>query len=91
MVQLKLVSLQIKFVSVVYSPFHLEGYLTARIVGEALKRMKDKEPTAGSLANMLHAMGEIDLGGYRVDFSKGNVGSSFVDIGVIGSDSRLRY
>ncbi len=74
-----------------YSPFHLEGYISARIVAEALKRSKDKEPTAASLASALRAMGELDFGGFRVDFSKGNAGSSFVDIGVIGADGRLRY
>lgn len=35
-------------------------------------------------------MGEIDFGGFRVDFSKGNVGSRYVDTGVIGSDGWLR-
>ena len=74
-----------------YSPFQLEGYLSARIVGEALKRSKEKEPTPAGLASTLRSMGEIDFGGYRVDFSKGNAGSSFVDIGVIGADGRLRY
>ncbi|MES2510365.1 MAG: ABC transporter substrate-binding protein [Pseudomonadota bacterium] len=74
-----------------YSTFHLEGYLSARIVGEALKRSKEKEPTAAGLATTLRSMGELDFGGYRVDFSKGNAGSSYVDIGVIGADGRLRY
>lgn len=74
-----------------YTPFHLEGYITARTLAEAVKRIKDKEPTPTSLVNALHSMGELDFGGFRVNFSKGNVGSTFVDIGVIGSDGRLRY
>lgn len=74
-----------------YTSFHLEGYLSARTVGEALKRSKDANPSAAALASTLTSMGEIDFGGFRVDFSKGNVGSRFVDIGVIGSDGRLRY
>ena len=74
-----------------YTPFHLEGYITARTLAEAVKRMKDKEPTPSGLVNTLHSMGELDFGGFRVDFSKGNVGSTFVDIGVIGHDGRLRY
>ncbi|MES2612068.1 MAG: ABC transporter substrate-binding protein [Pseudomonadota bacterium] len=74
-----------------YTSFHLEGYLSARTVGEALKRGMDAHPSAASLAATLTSMGEIDFGGFRVDFSKGNVGSRFVDIGVIGSDGRLRY
>lgn len=72
-----------------YTPFQLEGYLSARTVGEALKR--SKELTAASLQSTLSTMGMVDFGGFRVDFSKGNVGSRFVDIGVIGADGRLRY
>ncbi len=74
-----------------YTSFHLEGYLSARTVAEALKRNTDKEPTAAGLAKTLRSMGEIDFGGFRVDFSKGNVGSTFVDIAVIGTDGKLRY
>ena len=58
-------------------------------MGEALKR--SKELTAASLQSTLSTMGMVDFGGFRVDFSKGNVGSRFVDIGVIGADGRLRY
>lgn len=74
-----------------YTPFQLEGYLSARTVAEAYKRSKEKEPTAAGLTTALRSAGEIDFGGFRVDFSKGNVGSRFVDIGVIGSDGKLRY
>ncbi|MFI5445330.1 ABC transporter substrate-binding protein [Polaromonas sp. UC242_47] len=74
-----------------YTSFHLEGYLSARTVAEALKRNTEKEPTAAGLAKTLRTMGELDFGGFRVDFSKSNVGSNFVDIGVIGSDGKLRY
>lgn len=72
-----------------YTPFQLEGYLSARIVGEGLRRAKEIKPEA--LARALHAMGELDFDGYRVDFSRGNEGSKFVDIAVIGSEGRLRY
>jgi branched-chain amino acid transport system substrate-binding protein len=74
-----------------YTPFQLEGYLSARTIGEALKRNKETVPTAAGLAATLRTMGEIDFGGYRVDFSKGNEGSRFVDIGVISIDGKLRY
>lgn len=72
-----------------YAPFQLEGYLSARVVGEGLRRAKEVKPEA--LAKALHAMGELDFDGFRVDFSNGNVGSTFVDIAVIGSEGRLRY
>lgn len=72
-----------------YASFQLEGYLSARIVGEGLKRAKEIKPAA--LAKALQSMGEVDFDGYRVDFSKGNAGSHFVDIAVIDIDGRLRY
>ena len=74
-----------------YSPFHLEGYISARVVGEAIKRSKEREVTPATLERALHAAGEIDLGGFRVDFSKGNVGSSWVDIGVVNSEGKILY
>lgn len=74
-----------------YTPFHLEGYLSARIVAEAIKRSKDKEITPATLEKALRAAGEMDFGGYRVDFSKSNVGSSWVDIGVVTAEGRIRY
>ncbi len=72
-----------------YTPFQLEGYLSARIVADAMRRARDRTPEAVIAA--LRGMGEIDLGGFRVNFSRGNVGSSFVDIGVIAVDGKLRY
>lgn len=72
-----------------YTPFQLEGYISTRIVGEALKRARDAKPE--SLVSALHAMGELDFDGYRVDFSKNNAGSRFVDIAVVDADGRLRY
>lgn len=73
----------------VYTSFHLEGFITARVFAEAVRRSKDS--TADGLARALRTMGEIELGGFRVDFSKGNVGSRFVDIGVVNADGRLIY
>lgn len=72
-----------------YAAFHLEGYITARVLVEALRRGRDISPAG--LARSLHAMGEIDLGGFRVNFGGGQVGSSFVDVGVINSDGRIVY
>jgi len=72
-----------------YGTFYLEGYLSARIVGEGLRRAKDFTPAG--LAKSLQAMGEVDFDGYRIDFSKGNAGSRFVDIAVMDFEGRLRY
>lgn len=73
-----------------YSSFHLEGYLSARVVVEALKR-SDNPVSSGSLAAALRKMGPVDLGGFRVDFSGGNSGSRFVDMAVIAPRGRLMY
>lgn len=74
-----------------YTPFHLEGYLSARVVAEALKRSKEREITPASLDRALRSAGEMDFGGFRVDFSKGNIGSRWVDIGVVTQDGKIRY
>lgn len=74
-----------------YTPFHLEGYLTARVVAEAWKRSREPQLTPAALERALHTAGEMDFGGFRVDFSKGNVGSRWVDIGVVTQDGKLRY
>lgn len=73
-----------------YAAFHLEGYLSARIVSEGLKRVRG-DITPAALAKSLQAMGELEFSGYRIDFSKGNVGSTFVDIAVMDQEGRLRY
>lgn len=74
-----------------YTSFHLEGYLSARTVGEALKRSKDPQITPATLDKALRTAGEIDFGGFRVDFTEGTVGSRWVDIAVVTQDGKLRY
>ncbi len=73
-----------------YTAFHLEGYISARMLVEGLKR-SGANPTADRLANALRVMGPQDLGGFVVDFSKGNSGSNFVELAVIDSAGKLRY
>lgn len=73
-----------------FAPFQLEGYLSARIVVEGLRRSKDVTKSE-ALAKALATMGELDFDGYRVDFSKGPVGGRFVDIAVVDISGRLRY
>lgn len=72
-----------------YTSFHFEGYVTARIFVEAARRAR--EVNASGVAQALRSMGEIDFGGFRVDFARSNAGSRFVDIGVIDADGRLVY
>ncbi|HVO08655.1 MAG TPA: ABC transporter substrate-binding protein [Burkholderiaceae bacterium] len=72
-----------------YTSFHLEGYISARVFAEAARRAKDV--TAEQVAKSLRTMGEYDMGGFRVNFARNNVGSGFVDIGVVNADGRLVY
>lgn len=72
-----------------YTSFHLEGFITGRLFVEAARRTKELSPD--NLARTLRTMGELDLGGFRVDFSRGNAGSRFVDIGVVNADGKLVY
>jgi len=73
-----------------YTSFHLEGYVTAQIFLEGARRARESL-TPDGVARALRGMADIDLGGFRVDFSKGNAGSRFVDIGVVNADGRLIY
>ncbi len=72
-----------------HTGFHMEGYITARVFAEAARRTRAITPSG--VAEALRRMGEVDLGGFRVNFSKGNVGSSWVDIGVVNADAKLLY
>ncbi|MBV8620997.1 MAG: ABC transporter substrate-binding protein [Curvibacter sp.] len=72
-----------------YSAFQLEGYLSARVLVDALRRARNSSPEA--LMDALHSAGELDYGGFRVNFSKSNVGSSWVDMSVIDAAGKLRY
>jgi len=74
-----------------YTAFQLEGYLSARITVEALSRSGEKDLTPAALARSLRSMGRLDLGGFRIDFSKSNMGSDFVDIAVVGHRGQLIY
>ena len=70
--------------------FHMEGYVTAKVLVEGLKRAAP-DSSASALAKALREKGRMDLGGFRIDFSSGNEGGTWVDIGVMGSSGLLRY
>lgn len=72
-----------------YVAFHLEGYLSARVLTEALRRTSGP-PTPVAVANALR-LAPLNFGGFGVDFRKGNTGSNFVDIAVIAPSGRLMY
>ena len=73
-----------------YSPFHFEGYLSARVLVAALKKAGGSI-TPASVTAALHDIGVQDYGGFRIDFTKGNTGGNWVDIGVVSAAGRLVY
>ena len=71
------------------SSYGLEGFMAARLMAEALRRV-------GGLANRrsvmaaLASLGRVDLGGFVLDYSGGSrEGSRWVDIGIIGPSGKL--
>ena len=68
---------------------HLTGYLSCRVLVEALK-LTPSPITSLKLQVALRRL-RADFGGYVVDFSGGNEGSRYVDIGVVTRDGRLLY
>jgi branched-chain amino acid transport system substrate-binding protein len=73
-----------------FSVFHLEGYISAHVLAEGLKRAGANADGA-ALAKALRQVGEIDVGGFRVNFAQGNEGSRFVDVGVVSAAGMLIY
>jgi ABC-type branched-subunit amino acid transport system substrate-binding protein len=67
----------------------LEGFVTAKITAEALKRAGPK-PTREKVVKALDGMGEFDLGGVYVKYSpKERLGWGGVDLTVIGQSGKL--
>lgn len=67
----------------------MEGYISARVFVEGLKRA-GKHPTRQNLVAALESMGNFDLGGFSVDFSPNNHnGSRFTEMTVIGMNNTL--
>ena len=69
-----------------YSFSGLEGYITAKVLVEGLRR-SGKEPTRERFIKAMESIRELDLGEYFVGYSPTNHnGSSYVDITVINKD-----
>ncbi len=68
---------------------HLEGYLAARLVVEALKKIRGA-PTREAMNAALDHLNKVNIGGLTYDFSNGKrEGSAFVQIGIIGPQGKL--
>lgn len=70
--------------------FNIEGYISARLIVEAVRRSKDASPEG--VRRGLETMSKYDLGGYMVDFSPTkHWGSQFIELSLIGGSGRLVY
>jgi branched-chain amino acid transport system substrate-binding protein len=69
----------------------LEGYVSARVLVEGLRRAGNTL-TAARLTTALEGIKRYDLGGYEITFSpKSHDGSRYVDTGAVSSDGVLRF
>src|SRR5688572_13829362 len=67
----------------------LEGYLTAKVMVEGLKRT-GKNLTREGFIDSMEKMGDVDLGGFFVSYTtKSHTGSKFVDLTIIGRDGKF--
>ncbi|MCX8145887.1 MAG: ABC transporter substrate-binding protein [Azovibrio sp.] len=72
-----------------YSYYGIEGYLTAKVMVEGLRRA-GRDLTREKLVSALESMQQFDLGGYRVSYAPDSrSGSRFVELTVIGSGGRI--
>lgn len=72
-----------------YSYYGVEGYITAKLMVEALRRA-GRDLTREKLVTALEAMNNLDLGGYRVTYGPDSRnGSRFVELTVIGSGGKI--
>ncbi|HYL88811.1 MAG TPA: ABC transporter substrate-binding protein [Burkholderiales bacterium] len=67
----------------------MEGFLTAKVMVEGLRRA-GKNPTREGLVDALEKMQDVDLGGFYVGYSpKNHAGSKFVDLTIIGHNGKF--
>jgi ABC-type branched-subunit amino acid transport system substrate-binding protein len=67
----------------------LEGFLSAKVMVEGLKRA-GRNPTREGLVEALEKMNDVDLGGFFISYSpKNRAGSKFVDLTIISRDGKF--
>jgi len=67
----------------------MEGFLTAKVMVEGLRRA-GKNPTREGLVDALERMQDVDIGGFYVSYSpKNHAGSKFVDLTIIGRNGKF--
>jgi ABC-type branched-subunit amino acid transport system substrate-binding protein len=69
----------------------MEGYLSAKLVTEGLRRSPSKTPTREGLIQGIESIGNHSFGGFAVQFSPtDHVGSNFVEMSMITADGKIR-
>lgn len=69
----------------------LEGYITAKVFIEALRRA-GKDLSREKLISALETMNNYDLGGFTIDYSGGKrIGSTFVDLSIISKSGEFLH
>ncbi len=72
------------------SPAVLEGFASAKVLVEALRRA-GPHPTRAKLISALEGMHKFDLGGLEVSYSPSDhSGLDFADLSIIGADGKFR-
>ncbi|HSH89295.1 MAG TPA: ABC transporter substrate-binding protein [Ramlibacter sp.] len=69
--------------------YMVEGYLAARIITEALRKIP-KDPTRAKLKKAIESLDNITVGGFRVHFADDRTGSKLVELSLIDSQGRVR-
>lgn len=69
--------------------YMLEGYLAARVLTEALRRLPPPL-TRARLRKALDSLDDLNVGGFRVHFTDSRVGSRLVTLSLIDSQGRVR-
>lgn len=71
------------------NPTSLEGYITAKVFAEALRRA-GKDATREGLVKALETMDDFDVGGFRISFGPGrHDGTRYVELGVVDGRGKL--
>jgi ABC-type branched-subunit amino acid transport system substrate-binding protein len=72
------------------TPSMVEGYVSAKVLVEGLKRAGPK-PTRQSLRSALDGMGQLDLGGIELGFHPGDhTGLEYVDLAILDQAGKFR-
>jgi branched-chain amino acid transport system substrate-binding protein len=68
----------------------MEGYITAKVIVEAVRR-QGARPTREGMVTALESIDNFNLGGYVVGFKPGvRTGSKFVELSIISSAGKIR-